>query len=151
MTQTLIADITIKKNPSLKNINNITVLNPLDSTLMINQIKQLQDGPIHIYDYTFNPKHKANETIIISDHINKTGHNPLIGNQNKTTKPFIDISNLYNTKHGVTTCCLGEYFNNYKEHYEYPSKYLCHISIIAKALGKKNINAFLINILDNTK
>ena len=62
MTHTLLADITIKKNPSLKNINNITVLNPLDSTLMINQIKQLQDGPIHIYDYTFNPKHKANET-----------------------------------------------------------------------------------------
>ena len=83
----------------------------------------------------------------MSDHINKTGHNPLIGNQKNLEKPFIDISNLYNTKHGITTHCLGERYNKYKEEYKYPSKYLCYISIIARALGKKNINAFLINTL----
>ena len=148
MNQTLVTDTAIKENPILSNINNIIIINPLDTILTIKQINQLPNEPIHIYDQTFNPKHQANEIITVSDHINKTGHNPLIGKQNKIKKPFIDISNLYDSKEGITTHCLGKHFNKHKEHYEYPSKYLCYISIIAKALGKKNISAFLINILE---
>lgn len=82
-----------------------------------------------------------------SNHINKTGHNPLIGEQNKTKEPFIDISNLYSSTDGVITCCLGKHFDDYKNKYKYPSQYLCYISIIAKALGKDDIRGFLINTL----
>ena len=147
MIQTLIADSRIKKNPALNKTHNTIVINPLDTSQTIKLINKLSKGPIHIYDITHNSKHKANDIIKVSDHINKTGHNPLIGKQNRTEQPFIDISNLYNSTEGVTTDCLGKYFNDYKKQHEYPSQYLCYISIIAKALGRKNINAFLVNTL----
>lgn len=126
---------------------NIIEVNPQDTEQTIQQIKQLTSGAIQIYDSTYNLKHKNNERIAVSDHINKTGHNPLIGNQDKILKPFIDISNLYNSKKGITTHCLGKHFNKNKEQFNYPSTYLCYISIIAKALGRKNIKGFLINTL----
>ena len=144
MIQELILDIKLKKHLSAKNI---IIVNPQNTTKTIQQIKKLTNNPIHIYDTTENHNHKANNIIKVSDHINKTGHNPLIGNQNKLPEPFIDISNLYSSINGITTHCLGKHFNQYKQKHKYPSKYLCHVSIIAKALGKENINAFLINRL----
>ena len=144
MIQELILDIKLKKHLRSKNI---IIINPQDTTKTIQQIKQLTTTSVHIYDITYNQGYKANDIIKVSDHINKTGHNPLIGQQNKLKEPFIDISELYNSNKGITTHCLGEYFNKHKDEYKYPSKYLCHISIIAKAFGKDNIKAFLINLL----
>ena len=147
MIQTLIADRRIKEHPALNKIHNIIVIDPLDTRQAINKINKLSKEPIHIYDTTKNNKHKANDIIKVSNHINKTGHNPLIGEQKQTKEPFIDISNLYSSTDGVTTCCLGKHFDKYKYKYKYPSQYLRYISIIAKALGKDNIHGFLINTL----
>ena len=144
MIQTIIINPKLKEHPTL---NNTTIIDALDTPRTTQQINKLSEGPLHIYDITHNPKHKTNETIKVLDHINKTGHNPLIGHQNQLTKPFIDISNLYNTTNGVITHCLGKHFNQHKKDYEYPSTYLCYVSIIAKAVGKNDINAFLINLL----
>ena len=144
MIQTIIINPKLKEHPTL---NNTTMIDTRDTPKIIQQISKLSGGPLHIYDITYNTKHKTNETIKVLDHINKTGHNPLIGHQNQLTKQFIDISNLYNTRNGVITHCLGKHFNQHKEDHEYPSTYLCYVSIIAKAVGKDNINAFLINLL----
>ena len=58
-----------------------------------------------------------------------------------------ESSNLYDTTNGVITHCLGKHLNQHKEDHEYPSTYLCYVSIIAKAAVKNNINAYLINLL----
>ena len=150
MIQILITDISIKEKILCNKPHNITVINSTETETAINQIKRLPRGPIEIYDYTFNPQHNHNERIAILDHINKTGHNPLIGNQDKIRKQFIDISSLYKTKEGVTTRCLGKRFNTKKKDNKYPSTYICHVAIILKALGRENIKAFLINILEDT-
>ena len=98
MIQILITEISIKEKILSNKPHNITVINSTETETAINQIKRLPRGPIEIYDYTFNPQHNHDERITISDHINKTGHNPLIGNQDKIRKQFIDISSLYKTK-----------------------------------------------------
>ena len=57
---------------------------------------------------------------------------------------FIDISKLYHCgDEGVITHCCGTELNT---QYDYPSHYLCHLSILARAMGIKSINAFLYNI-----
>ena len=145
MIQIFITDISIKDKISPKEPHNITVINFNDNKSTINQIKKTPTGPIAIYDYTHNNEHGENEILLVSDHINQTGDNPLIGNQHKTIEPFVDISDLYKTKGGVITYCLGKNFNTHKHQHQYPSTYLCYISIIAKAIGRKNIKAFLIN------
>ena len=127
--------------------NNIILINTKDITKAIEQIKTIINTPIHIYDITNNAQHNQNEIIEVSNHINKTGHNPLIGHQKRFSEPFVDISQLYNSTSGITTHCLGKYFKTHKERHQYPSKYLCYIAIITRALGKKNIEAFLVNQL----
>ena len=128
MIQELVLDTKLKKHfPSSKNI---IIVNPQNTTKTIQQIKKLTNNPIHIYDTTENHNYKANNIIKVSDHINKTGHNPLIGNQKKLPEPFIDISNLYSSTNGIITHCLGKHFNQYKQKHEYPSKYLCYISML---------------------
>ena len=84
MIQILITDISIKEKILCNKPHNITTINLTETP--INQIKRLPKGPIEIYEYTFNPQHNQDERITISDHINKTGHNPLIGNQDKIIK-----------------------------------------------------------------
>ena len=104
------------------------------------------DTHIIIYDITESTKLLPSEYLCVTDHINMTGDNPLIGNQHIVDKPFIDISDMYapsSSYRCATTHCLGKYFDQEKQKHDYPSKYLCHISIIAKATGHKNISAFL--------
>ena len=71
-------------------------INPLDTDKIIKHIKPLnsEDDILWVFDITHNAKHKNHEKINVSDHINRTGHNPLIGNQNKIESHFIDISNV---------------------------------------------------------
>ena len=150
MIQIFITDMSIKDKISSKEPHNITVISFNDNKSTINQIKKTPDGPIEIYDYTHNNEHGENQILLVSDHINQTGDNPLIGNQHKTTEQFVDISDLYKTKGGAITHCLGKNFNTHKHKHQYPSTYLCYISIIAKAIGRKNIKAFLINTTQDT-
>ena len=99
---------------------------------------------IQVYDSTFTPHYTRGSIIPVSDHINRTGQNPLIDNGNSKQIEFIDISNLYhNDKNGITTDCCGEVLNKV---YIYPSHYLCNFAIVARSMGIKKIQAFLYNI-----
>ena len=99
---------------------------------------------IQIYDSTFTPHYKRGSIIPVSDHINRTGQNPLIGNSTSKKVEFIDISNLYHSdKNGITTDCCGEALN---KAYIYPSHHLCNFALVARSMGIKKIQAFLYNI-----
>ena len=124
-------------------------INPKDIAGTIKILKSLKQQMIEIYDITHNPQMPHNEKIIVKDHINQSGNNPLIGIQNQFLEPFIDISNTYNVDNGVTTVCLGSHYDKHKNKHEYPSTYLCYVSILAKAIGVKKINAILINKIDS--
>ena len=126
-----------------------TKINPKDIAGTIKILKSLRQQMIEIYDITHNPQMPHNEKIIVKDHINQSGNNPLIGIQNQFLEPFIDISNTYSVDNGVTTVCLGAHYDKYKNKYEHPSTYLCYVSILAKAIGVKKINATLINKIDS--
>ena len=134
-----------KKQPSI--IEKVDTV--IDPTEYINNIKLFQNigNKITIYDLTKTTKANNNDNIYVSDHINQTGHNPLIGNQKTTNTTFIDISHKYKSTSGVTTCCLGQKFNKHHKDVPYPSYYLCHIYILAIAMGVKTIDARLINVL----
>ena len=140
------------QNPTFNQSDKIILFNINSMSKNINTISQIPtDNNIEIYDYTYHPNHAHHDIIKVSDHINKTGYNPLIGNQSKLNKPFVDLSNLYSCTNGVVTSCIGKYFNNHKTKDLYPSTYLCYISIIARAYNHKPIKAFLINNLNDIK
>tara|TARA_Y100001970_G_C14170509_1_gene823865 strand:- start:867 stop:1310 length:444 start_codon:yes stop_codon:yes gene_type:complete len=124
-------------------------INPKNIVETIKILKTLKQHPIEVYDITYNLQKPHNEQIIVKDHINQTGNNPLIGIQNQFSEPFIDISNTYNVDDGTTTVCLGPHYDQHKDQYAFPSTYLCYISILAKAIGVKKINATLINKIDS--
>ena len=135
-----------KKQPSI--IEKVDTV--IDPTEYINNIKLFQNignKEITIYDLTKTTKANNNDNIYVSDHINQTGHNPLIGNQKNTNTTFIDISHKYKSTSGVTTHCLGHKFHKHHKGVPYPSYYLCHIYILAIAMGVKTIDARLINVL----
>ena len=123
-------------------------INPKNIADTIKILKTLKKYSIEIYDITHNPQIPHNEKIIVKDHINQTGDNPLIGIQNQFSEAFIDISNIYSAEDGVTAVCLGTHYDKHKKQNEYPSTYLCYISILAKAIGVKKISAALINKID---
>ena len=132
-----------RNNPE---IDRLTFINIEATHNIFEQIKNTNFNEINIYDQTYNPQIKNGEIINVSDHINQTGTNPLIGNQHKLKEPFIDISKLYSNQSGITTNCLGKYYKEKKENYKYPSTHLCVIAIIARVYEKK-INGFLVNNL----
>ena len=137
-------------NPKLLNnhqLENTTYIDPLDTKKIIQLIKENTTPQFNVYDITYNEKHTNNDIISVSDHINYTGHNPLIGHQQDLPNPFIDISNLYKNTAGVTTSCIGKNFDKNKTTHQYPSTYLCYIPIILKALKQETTHGFLINIL----
>ena len=108
-------------------------INPKNIAETIKILKTLKQYPIEVYDITHNPQKPHNEKIIVKDHINQTGNNPLIGIQSQFSEPFIDISNTYSAHGGTTTVCLGPHYDQHKDQYAFPSTYLCYISILAKA------------------
>ena len=118
-----------------------------DINANIEFFKTIINGNITIYDHTNNSKLENYATLDVSDHINKTGHNPIIGKQSLMLNNFTDTTNLYQTKTGVVTNCLGERFEfDYKNH-KNPSHFICYIAILLHGLGCKNIQGKLINIL----
>ena len=111
-----------------------------------NKLINIKSKKIIIYDITCcNSKKK---TIRVNDHINKTGKNPIIGNQKKLKIDFIDITKIYEkSKDGVTTTSLGKKrFKKTKTNY--PSTEMCNIAILCKALNFNKIEAKLINIFN---
>ena len=119
------------------------VVNPRDFSALCSMLKEKKE--LNIYDITTTTKHPEETIISVNDHINKTGNNPLVGNQKELNIDFVDITNLYKKKqNGITTVCCGKTLNT---QYKYPSSYLCNISIIARAIGTQKISAFLLNIL----
>ena len=142
----------IYQNPTFNQSDKIILFDINNMSKNINMISQITtDNNIEIYDYTHHPNHAHHDIIKVSDHINKTGHNPLIGNQFKLDKPFVDLSNLYSSADGVVTNCIGKQFNSHKTKNLYPSTYLCYTSIIARAYNHKLVKAFLINNLNDIK
>ena len=115
-----------------------------DNFKTIQKLKQIENTAVHIYDIT-ETKDK-NTLLCVSEHINFSGTNPLIGNQKHIDKPFIDISDLYtkNKDHlSVVTSALGSRYKKEKNNFQYPSTYLCHIAIMARATGKTKITGIL--------
>lgn len=127
------------KGPKLINPNNIKSA--------ITTLHQNKKEPLSIYDITYNTQYENNYIFEVSDHINKTGHNPLIGNQHKFSEQFVDVADLYSSSTGIITTSLGPYFSKQKHQHPYPSEYLCYISIIARAIGHIKINAYLVNVI----
>jgi len=128
-------------------MENPTWIDPLNTKKIIRFIKENHTSQFNVYDITHNETHNNNDIISVLDHINYTGHNPLIGHQKDLPNPFTDISNLYKDMGGVTTSCLGIFFNTNKSNHSYPSTYLCYIPMVLKALKKETSHGFLINVL----
>ena len=130
--------------PQKHGLLNKTILDGENFKLIYKTLQKLPKNEIKIFDITNSPKHNKNELINVKDHINQTGSNILIGNQNKIDIDFPDLSNIYTDKgQGITTICCGHQLLNEKQ---YPSTFLCNISIIAKILNFKYIFGYLYNI-----
>ena len=135
-----------------KNFSLSEVGNSNDTTLVIGHnnyskhiktLNKITDKPTFIYDITTSQEKKVYNVL---DHINLSGSNPLVGCQKIIKKPFFDISDLYTdtqNRAGVVTHCLGGRFYNHNDKYNYPSTYLCHLAILARATGKTKIQAFI--------
>ena len=57
------------------------------------KIKKNQN--IEIWGATTSEKHKNKEILLVKDHINFSGYNPLIGKQKKIKTNFPDMTNVY--------------------------------------------------------
>ena len=133
-----------KKLPIDHELNKKTICNTRSYEEIHSILKLIHPTMIQIYDSTLTPRYKRGSIIPVSDHINRTGQNPLVGNSTSKKVEFIDISNLYHRyKNGITTDCCGEALN---KAYIYPSHYLCNFAIVARSMGIKKIQAFLYNI-----
>ena len=101
-----------------------------------------KESTIHIYDLGF----KNNKTVVpIKNHINKTGINPLRGEQDANIQ-FYDITTIYNKQGNSKIAeCFGKHNplkinNNYIQ-----TRFLCNHVISAYFIGFKNIFAYVIN------
>jgi len=110
---------------------------------MYNCFKSQNISKLNIYDVTETLLQNSGKIFMVNGHINKTGNNILINNQNILNIDFIDLKELYTqNKKGIITTCCGKKLNS---KYQYPTHYLCNISILARAMKIKTINAFLYN------
>ena len=100
---------------------------------------------LHVTDATYSNKIPKGNTVQVKDHINKTGSSILIGRQALLNIDFIDMTETYSfEKKAIITACCGETLN---KNLDYPSHFLCHITILAHALKIPTIKGFLYNTL----
>ena len=100
---------------------------------------------LHVTDATYSNKIPEGSTVQVKDHINKTGSSILIGRQALLNIDFIDMTETYSfEKKAIITACCGETLN---KNFDYPSHFLCHITILAHALKTPTIKGFLYNTL----
>ena len=128
-----------KENKLLKN----HIVNPENFTEIYDILIRLPKNEINIYDITHSLEVKKNTLIEIKDHINQTGSNILIGNQNNLDIDFLDLTNIYTfTKKAKITTCVG---NKFPTSTSFSSTFLCNISIVARAMKFKHIYGYLFN------
>ena len=137
-----IENLIIKKQITLQHdivYNKKTIINKLVN------IKQRKK--VVIYDITFLEKKKTHKQIQISNHINKTGENPLRAKQQKLKIDFIDITTIYKhkQKEKTITTSLGKRYKTNKKKVKTPSTYMSNIATICKALKFSEIEGRLIN------
>ena len=109
----------------------------------IERLSNMTNEAISIYDITENQEFNHEEIIPINDQVNCTGTNPLVGRQQKLGIDFVDMTSIYKyTPEGVVTHSCGEKLNL---QFEFPSYYLAHIVILARALKFESIGGWLIN------
>ena len=109
----------------------------------IERLSNMTNEAISIYDITENQEFNHEEIIPINDQVNCTGTNPLVGRQQKLGIDFVDMTSIYKyTPEGVVTHSCGEKLNL---QFEFPSYYLAHIVILARALRFESIGGWLIN------
>ena len=100
---------------------------------------------LHVTDATYSNKIPKGETVQVKDHINKTGSSILIGRQALLNIDFIDMTETYSfEKKAIVTVCCGKTLN---KNFDYPSHFLCQITILAHALKIPTIKGFLYNTL----
>ena len=144
MSVKIITNKLAKKLPRDHGLNKETTCDTSSYEEIHSILKLIPSTMIQVYDSTFTPHYKMGSIIQVSDHINRTGNNPLIDKGNSKQIEFIDISNLYHSdKNGIITDCCGEVLN---KSYIYPSHYLCNLAIVARSEGTKKIQAFLYNL-----
>ncbi len=120
-----------------------TVLNIKEINESISFLKNLDKSSITIYDITSAKEFLKDEVFHVNDHINCSGENPLVGKQQELGIDFIDMTNVYEkNEKGIITESCGEKLN-FK--FNYPSTFLAHFVILARALGFKKIIGKLIN------
>ncbi len=91
-------------------------------------------------------KNSKKKKFFVKNHVNKTGENPIRGNQALSKEPFFDITSVYEkTKEGIITPSLGKKYSKMKNKEKHPSTYLSNIVILCKALGFNKITGILIN------
>ncbi|NOZ09280.1 MAG: hypothetical protein GXO91_10475 [FCB group bacterium] len=143
MSQILVTQQLTVKDPSF--LEKGIVIDPSDVQAVIEILRTFMKTGITIYDLTHSAKHKPGTIFTVNDHINRTGKNPLIGRQRALKVDFTDLTGLYARETGgVVTDCLGARFPG--SSFEYPSTWLCNISIIARAMNFGEIAARLVNI-----
>ena len=131
---TIVQDLKLKKNIKLHS----------DSFKQLYKYKKMHT--IHIYDIDKNKKDaKIKKIIQISNHINKTGINPIIKHQKKRVE-FYDITEIYkqNNQKKIAECFGAHFSIKKKDTNKIQSWYLCNHAIIAHTLGIKNIYGYVI-------
>ena len=134
-----------KKLPKENVLQKHIIVNPANFDSIYKLLYSHNITELNITDATCSKKIAAGKMVQVKDHINKTGYNSLIGNQELLDIDFIDMTGTYTfEKKAIVTVCCGETLNT---KYEYPSHFLCHITILAHALKIPTIKANLYNIL----
>ena len=134
-----------KKRPLENKLQKLTSIShdSFESIYKIIHSKKITE--LHVTDATYSNKIPKGETVQVKDHINKTGSSILIGRQAMLNIDFIDMTEAYSfEKKAIITVCCGETLNN---NFDYPSHFLCHITILAHALKIPTIKGFLYNAL----
>ena len=125
-------------------ISNKISINAIENDSLINHMLNIKKSTNSIEIWDITTGYKTGTIIEVVDHINKTGLNPLFGNQQKLGIDFPDLYNLYLSEVGVITSCYGVCFQELNE--KNSSTWISHISIVARAIGIKNISGKLISL-----
>ena len=125
------------------------VIDPTNFKKMYNLFNSTKIKELTVFDATNSTQKNPHQIIQIMDHINKTGTNILIGQQKTLGIDFIDLTNLYTyDQDSIITECCGKELNKDKK---YPSHYICHITILARAMKYNKIIGFLYNTIEESK
>ena len=142
--KTLVIKNLYKSIPNFSFGENIIIINPKNTDLLIKMIKEVKSETDSIMVYDMTRGYKNGTIFRVKDHINRTGSNPLTGRQEELGIDFPDLSNLYDDRDGIVTDCLGDQFE--KGNVDYPSTWLCHVAIVARVIGLDSIKAKLIGV-----